>query len=74
MLKKKIFFSLELAEERTGLRSFSLLPGRNRENSPDQGARRPIETRASRGAGQGETGARRLPGCGCAVGHSVKPE
>ena len=54
-LKTKIFSSLEVAEKRKGLRCFSLLPGRNRENSRDRGARRPIENRASRGGGQGKT-------------------
>ena len=61
LLKHRVFSSLELAEERTGLRCSSLLPGRNRKNSPDQGARRPIENRALRGAGQGNRSAR--PAC-----------
>ena len=64
LLRKQIFSSLERAEKREGLRCFSLLPGRNRENAPDRGARRPIENRASRGGGQGGNadGSARGPG------------
>ncbi len=54
LLGKQIFSSLEWAEERTGPRRFSLLPGTNRETFRDQGPRRRTENRASRGGGQGK--------------------
>ena len=74
MLKKRMFFSLELAEVRKGLRSSSCYQGETG-RTPVIRERVGRSTSAPRAAqDKGETGARRLPGCGFAVGPSVKPE
>ena len=50
MSENEDLFLAGSGREAQGLRCSSLLPERNREDSRDRGARRPIENRASRAA------------------------